>query len=78
MEEKVITTSKKFSINWIDTGKSLVVAVITSVLTAAYDMLQVEDIVFNWKKIGSIALTSAIAYLIKNFFTPQFEKTKLQ
>jgi hypothetical protein len=77
MEEKVIT-SKKFSLNWLDTAKSLIMAVLTSVLTAVYDMLQVEDLVFHWKKIGVIALTSSIAYLIKNFFTPQFEKKKIE
>jgi len=70
------TTSKQFTINWADAGKGLLMAVITSVLTVIYETVQAGTLTFDWKKIGIVATTSAVGYLIKNFFTPSATVTK--
>jgi hypothetical protein len=67
-------TSKKFSINWIDVGKGLVVAAGTSALFFVQDSLDSGSLEFHWKKCAMAALSGAIAYLIKNFFSAPAKK----
>lgn len=64
-----ITTSKKFRINWLDIGKALLIAVITPVLVIIQAELDSGKMP-SWKSIGMAAVGGAVAYLIKNFFTP--------
>lgn len=61
--------SKYFSLNSADFIKGLILAVLTSVLTIVYNTLQAGSLVFDWKSIGTTALTTAIAYLMKNLLT---------
>ncbi len=58
------------SLNWLDLGKGLILAAITSVLTIVTQTLQAGSLTFDWKAIGITALTAGLAYLTKNFFTP--------
>ncbi len=64
-----MTNSKKYSINWVDAGKGLIVAVGTSVLFFIQDSLDTGTLQFHWKGVGMAAISGAVAYLIKNFFS---------
>ena len=63
--------SNFLNLNWNDLGKGLLVAVITAVLTFAYEALQSGSLFApgSLKTIGLTALTAAVAYLLKNLFT---------
>ena len=52
-----------------DLGKGLILAVLTSVMTIIYTTVQAGSLVFDWKLVGTTALTSALGYLLKNLFT---------
>ena len=57
------------NINLNDLGKGLILAILTSVMTIVYTTVQAGSLSFDWKLIGTTALTSAIGYLLKNLFT---------
>lgn len=57
------------NLNVNDLVKGLAVAVLTSVLTIVYNTLQTGSLAFDWQAIATAALTSAIAYLMKNLLT---------
>ncbi len=64
--------SNFFSLNWLDLGKGLLVAVIGSILTAVYQAIQAGQLTWTWAFFQPIVLTgvaAGIAYLIKNFFS---------
>jgi hypothetical protein len=63
--------SSFLSINWRDTFKGLLLAVITAVLTWAYEALQAGTLFTKegLKAMGLVALSAFMAYIIKNFFT---------
>tara|TARA_R110000868_G_scaffold131960_1_gene342347 strand:+ start:589 stop:807 length:219 start_codon:yes stop_codon:yes gene_type:complete len=61
--------SKFLSLNSIDFVKGLVVSVFSAVITVIYTSLQTGSLSFDWKSIGITALTTALAYLMKNFIT---------
>lgn len=52
-----------------DLSKGLVMAVLSSVLTIIYSTVSAGSLSFDWKAIGMTAVTSGIAYLMKNLFT---------
>ncbi len=66
-----MTTSSIFKINLRDIIKGLVVAALTGGLTALTQMLTLVPPHVDFKQLGIISLTSAIAYLIKNFVTDE-------
>ena len=55
-------------LNWKDLGKGLLMAILSSVLVALQGVLTTTPIVLNWKAIGTVAIVSCIAYLLKNLF----------
>ena len=57
------------NLNTTDFIKGLVMAVLSSVITIVYQTVEAGSLTFDWKAIGTIALTSAIAYIMKNLFT---------
>ena len=59
----------RFSINWNDLLKGLVMAVVLPVLTTVYETLQHGELVFDWPLIGKTAVLGLVGYLIKNFFS---------
>lgn len=67
---KVTTTSKKFTINVRDMLRGLIVAVITPIITIVSTSIGEGTLTFDWKAIGLTALSAAVAYLGKNFFSP--------
>lgn len=69
MEEvKKITTSKKYTLNWRDIGKGLIVAVGSAVIAACQTALDPNTLTFNWRFVIGSGLAGAFAYLGKNFF----------
>jgi hypothetical protein len=75
MDEKVVVTSRKYTLNWLDAGKGLVMAILTAVLMAIESSLEAGEIEINYKKVAVAGSLAAIAYLLKNFFTPSEIKT---
>lgn len=57
------------TLNTKDFIKGLLVAVLSAVVTIVYNTIQTGSLEFDWKAIGVTALTSAIAYIMKNLFT---------
>jgi putative exporter of polyketide antibiotics len=64
-----MNNSTFLNLNLSDFVKGLILAVLTSVLTIVYDVVQTGSLSFDWKHIGTAAITTAIAYLLKNLFT---------
>ncbi len=63
-------TSKQFTLNISDLWKGLIVSVLSSVITIVVGTLNTGSLTFDWKAIGITALTTGLAYIIKNFLTP--------
>jgi len=61
--------SSIFTLNTKDFIKGLLVAVLTSVITIVYQTIQTGSLTFDWKAIGTMALTSALGYIMKNLLT---------
>jgi len=57
------------NLNTTDFIKGLIMAVLSSVITIVYQTVQAGSLVFDWKAIGTMALTTALAYIMKNLFT---------
>jgi hypothetical protein len=58
-----------FNLNTNDFIKGLVMAVLSTVITVVYQTVEAGSLVFDWKSIGTMALTTALAYIMKNLFT---------
>jgi VIT1/CCC1 family predicted Fe2+/Mn2+ transporter len=63
--------SKFLNLNSEDFAKGLLVAIITAVLTFAYEALQSGTLFApgSLKTVGLVALSAMISYLLKNLFT---------
>lgn len=61
--------SSLFSLDTKDFVKGLFVAVFTSVITILYTSVSAGHLEFDGKTIATTALTSALAYIMKNFVT---------
>lgn len=57
------------TLNSRDFIRGLFVAVLTAIVTFMYTSLQNESLTFDWKAIGMAALSSALAYIMKNLLT---------
>lgn len=57
------------SLNTKDFFKGLFVTVLTAVVTIIYKSIEVGSIVFDWKAIGTAALSAGLAYILKNLMT---------
>jgi len=68
-------TSELYSLDLKDIAKGLIIAIGGAVVTTIQTSLQAGSLNFNWKLIGTVALSAGIAYLSKNFFTPASLKT---
>lgn len=63
--------SKFLSVNWRDFLKGLLLAVLSAVITFVYELLQAGPVVFDKEllaKVGMIAASTVLAYLLKNLF----------
>jgi len=61
--------SDRFTLNWNDFLKGLIVAVIMPVLTIIQNSISEGELTFNWRLIGLTAVGALVAYLIKNFLS---------
>jgi bacteriorhodopsin len=57
------------NLNSSDFIKGLIMAVLSTVITVVYQTVETGSLTFDWKAIGTMALTSALAYIMKNLFT---------
>ena len=57
------------TLNNNDFLKGLIMAVLSTVITVVYQTVEAGSLVFDWKAIGTMALTTALAYIMKNLFT---------
>lgn len=57
------------NLNTNDFIKGLIMAVLSTVITIVYQTVEAGSLVFDWKSIGTMALTTALAYIMKNLFT---------
>ena len=58
-----------FNLNIEDLAKGLILTVLTSVVTIVYNTVSAGSLTFDWQAIGLAALTSGLAYLMKNLLT---------
>lgn len=65
-----VVSSPQFTLKWRDFLRGLILAVLASVVTIIQESLAQEELSFDWNKIGVVALSTAIAYLIKNYLEP--------
>jgi len=63
-------TSNFLSLNWLDLGKGLLMAVLTPVVVIVQQSLELGVLTFDWKTIALSAIGGGLAYLVKNFLTP--------
>ena len=66
--------SKFLSLNWLDIGKGLVMAILTPVVVIVQQTISTGVLTFDWEIIGIAAISGGFAYLVKNFFTPNEKK----
>lgn len=57
------------NLNSSDFIKGLIMAVLSTVITVVYQTVEAGSLTFDWKAIGTMALTTALAYIMKNLFT---------
>lgn len=57
------------NLNSSDFLKGLIMAVLSTVITVVYQTVEAGSLTFDWKAIGTMALTTALAYIMKNLFT---------
>ena len=58
-----------YNLNIQDLAKGLILTILTSVVTIVYNTVSAGSLTFDWQAIGLTALTSGLAYLMKNFLT---------
>lgn len=61
--------STLFTLDNKDFIKGLLVAVLSAVITILYNTIETGSLNFDWKAIGTMALTSALGYILKNLLT---------
>lgn len=63
-------TNKQGSLQTRDFVKGLLIAVLTAVLALVQTSLQAGELNFDWKVIGTAALSAGLAYIVKNWLEP--------
>jgi hypothetical protein len=61
--------SSIFTLNSNDFIKGLIIAVLTSVVTIVYQTVSTGSLAIDWKAIATVALSSALGYIMKNLLT---------
>jgi hypothetical protein len=65
----LVNVSKKFTLVWNDFLKAFFVAALTTPITELLTGLQSGNFKPNWVALGSVAVSSGAAYLLKNVFS---------
>lgn len=60
-----------YQLNWKDAIKGLIVAVGSSVIAIIQTSIDADHLKVNWHLVEVTAISATIAYIAKNFFTPQ-------
>jgi membrane protein implicated in regulation of membrane protease activity len=63
-------TNKQGSLQGRDFIKGLLIAVLTAVLALVQTSLSAGELNFDWKVIGTAALSAGLAYIVKNWLEP--------
>ena len=63
------STSSKFSLDWLDAAKALLMAAISQPLLVVLTSFAAGHFDINWTEQWHLAASAAAAYLIKNFFS---------
>lgn len=61
--------SKKFSLNLLDFGKGLIMAILVPVLLFLQEWADAGTMIWDWKGLVMAAFAGVIGYLIKNYFS---------
>lgn len=65
--------SNFLSLNWLDLGKGLLMAILTPAVVIIQQSIEAGAFTFDWKSIGLASVGGGFAYLVKNFFTKPTE-----
>lgn len=71
-------TSKFLALNWADIFKGLLMAILTPAVVIIQQSLESGILIFDWKSIVTASIGGGLAYLLKNFLTPQKEVSNTQ
>ena len=71
-------TSKFLALNLADIFKGLLMAILTPAVVIIQQSLESGILTFDWKSIVTASIGGGLAYLLKNFLTPQKEVTNIQ
>ena len=61
--------SEKFSLNWYDVLKGIIVGAGTGAMMFIQECLSEKDWVFHWNGIAMASVGGILTYLVKNFFS---------
>ena len=70
--------SNLFALNLRDILKGLLMAILTPAVVIIQQSLELGILTFEWKSIVTASIGGGLAYLLKNFLTPQKEVNKIQ
>lgn len=62
-----VITSKKFTLQWRDAARGLIMAALTSALVVVQQSIEAGQLDFNWQSIAMAAVGGGVAYLLKNW-----------
>lgn len=65
---KIVETPGIGKLNLRDLAIGLGIAVGSSVINIVYQTVEAGSLTFNWKQIATVALSSGLAYILKNVF----------
>jgi len=61
--------SNFLSLNWLDFGKGILIAVLTPIFVVVQQSIEAGTLTFDLKSIAIAGIGGGLAYLTKNFFT---------
>ena len=71
-------TSKFLNLDFADILKGLLMAILTPAVVIIQQSLELGILTFEWKSIITASIGGGLAYLLKNFLTPQKEVSNTQ
>lgn len=65
-----VTVDKQFSLRANDFLKGVYVSVIAPIILLILEQFQIGNFSLDWKGLGTLAVTTFVGYLVKNYFAP--------
>ena len=62
-----VITSKKFTLQWRDVIRGVLMAAMTSALVIVQQSVESGNLNFNWQSIAMAAIGGGVAYILKNW-----------